>query len=313
MGEEKALEQYVLSIVILLFVISTFPDLEVSALKNGKENIMSPLDPEVWVETESDTYPMYVEPGHAEELTISGSVHCDFAQGTPPGTKIYLELKILSNFIFGRTIDHVFIKGQEEEPLKFSSTIQDMTGSSSEVKYRITMIPNWDNPTANRQGIGETHIVYIEPRPYGSVMLVTPGPQKFNVGELHTIEIDIKNNGNCEADFSVSITTEEYLELTLPALKLIIGAGKIGTYPFQVEQGSGLGKEGHMDIKVRSSVPGDMDTSVQEIHFETYVSMKQIIFTPVPLMISSIVIILLVTLIVVLVRKVKKSRSDQKH
>lgn len=289
-------------IILILSVIGFLhPLLSVEGRPTG------PMDPTIWTETEKDTYTLNVEPGHAEDITIYGTVYCEFAKGTPPGTKVYLDMEITSNVDFKGSVLHTFIKGQEEDPFDFSIDVPDMVGASSEFEYHMTMYPNWYNPTANRQGMGEPHTITIDPLPYGAVLIIAPGPQRFNVGEFHEVELEIKNRGNAQAKFDVTIDADG-LELALPAMELNIGAGRVGVYSFGIKQDSGLGKVGYLEIEVSSEMPGEVDTDRVKVHYETYATAGQAILQPITLFISVPLLAALAVLTVLIVKRIRRTR-----
>lgn len=301
--EEKGVQRCFVLIIILLssYLISMLDP--ISAQDTVETRGL--LDPTIWVETEGDSYPCCVEPGHADEVTIHGTLYCEFATGTPPGTQVNIELMITSNFDYQGFLYHTFIKGQEEDPLDFHMDLPDMTASFSEREYHLTMDPRWFSPTTNKQGVGDNHTVSIEPLPYGSVLIIPPKPLNFNVGEMYTIDLEIKNRGNCRSSITIGIESNDLIIAARPDCRFELEAGASGIYPLIIIQESGLGKDGDLIITARSSIPGDHNSDKITMHYTTHTDVSQIIRQPVSIIISLGVFILLIVMVILVVRKIR--------
>lgn len=304
MGERRAISMIGVILILSSLIFLTILPYGSTGIPTGPN---APMDPTIWLDTERNTYVINVEPGHVDQVPIFGTLYCEFATGTPPGTKIYVDLEILSSVDYKGTVMHTFVKGQEEEPVEFRIDLPDMTAARSNLDYHLTFYPNWYNIAANRQGMGEVHTVNIDPLPYGATLITPPTSQIFNVGDSHGIDIEIKNRGNCEAKYSVNVEAEG-LELAVPNMIMIIPPGRIEVYPILVKQKSGLGKEGYIKVTAKSEVKGDFDTDKVEIHWETRSKLSNVILNPITLIISFTMIITITLMMVFLMKKIKKRK-----
>ncbi|MFW3147140.1 MAG: hypothetical protein ACMUIE_10055 [Thermoplasmatota archaeon] len=299
-------------LILSLIILSSFTlPLEVyRGLKEGPSAISSFMDPEVWIETEQEEFDICVEPGHSDDIEVKGIIHCDFASGTPPGTEVDVTLRILSNVEY--TVDlYFYFKKGEEESAPFRIIVPAPIAQPTNIELFLTLFADWFIKNTNRYGQSEMHRIFLHALPYSHLRILDLHEQYFKVGQWHRIDIEVENRGNCHTDVFVEIDSGDKLEVMLPDLKFSVRSGGIGVYPIHLKQSSGMGKDGHVSITVRSDLPGEHNVDTHEFYFKT--EGKIMGFITEPLVIIPLIIIfafLITTMIIIIKKKRKKERAS---
>ena len=279
-----------ISLLILLIPCTNMARGSHDPMDHRPDGPLLPMDPDVWVVVEQDTYVMQVEPGNADVVPIEGSVHLDTPAGYPPDKEVIVALDIIGSI--AHTQNLLFTLDRSNNVEEFIVEVPPILGALVDEDIFIRFHTSWYTHSPERTGTGGSDEARIYPVPYGSVHVQDRKKVIFDVGDNYEFEVLVENNGNCEAHITMSLEVDGNLEVSYPTLHFVVQARNVGYYPFLLKQKSGAGTSGKLTVTARSNITGLKYLSMVVIEYQT--RGKALAFLWDPIVIAGLIILLVV-------------------
>jgi uncharacterized protein YuzE len=250
------------SILLFLLILTTFPYANGETLYEREKGVKAPIEPTVWIELEEDVLMIDVDTETNDFNYIKGSVHCDIPKAAPPGyqvnAKIYVGNSVMFEFILHRSLP----------VMDFQVTLTISKSNSANVPRVYNFWGNWitESPRAN----GPISEVFCEvwALPFGEVHFSDIGYILVKEGKWYDLEIPISNNGNCPAKITITIETENNVNIDISQATIDVPHKDVDQFKVRIKTGSGSPDQGDVKMTITSNIQGKNMKDVHTIQYE---------------------------------------------
>ncbi len=244
-----------------------------------------------------------------DSFYINGYILCEFPQVAPPDLECTVSLFASTYFWSVEQIpDMTFTKDVHEKRFTYEVTpgVKQMNIHSY---HSFILEGMWEYDMGRGYGDINPDMCLMYITPYGRVELEVPKPDKtddLEVGEYHTIEIEITNLGNSYGVIRMDIIScPEWLIIEPMTMVQNLSAGITEKWVLIIRQEVDGSREGEVKVRIQSNIPGAGNVTEASFHVSTVDSSTgEGIFSPFWItVILSVVVILGVVISIIWVRK----------
>jgi hypothetical protein len=251
----------ILTFLSFILILTAFHPADGKMSNENENGIRGPLDPVVWIELDHEVIEIDVDIDLDRAHYVTGTVYCEIPLAAPPSYQVSVEISG-TMFSFGV----LFFRGYESQEFQGPVVISRSTSAYEPQYYSYWGTWKTENPQANGEVAEQMCKVWA--LPFGDVKIASVGDLEIKENNWKEFDVPVENHGNCHADVTLDISSEEDLEIRITPGTMQISEKTFDTFSVRIKAGPDSPDEGQIKMTATSSVTGSNMKDVYVIYYQ---------------------------------------------